>query len=48
MARNMLEAADQQAKAGKAALDVGEAANRIGKAQAELFDRWINFWNGRL
>lgn len=48
MARGMMNAAEKQADVASAALDMGEAVNRASKAQNDLFDQWMNFWNGRL
>ncbi len=50
LARDMLSAAQAQAQgeAAQSALDMGQAVNRAGKAQSDLFDQWMNFWNGRL
>ncbi|MBT2188021.1 hypothetical protein [Sphingobium nicotianae] len=48
MARGMMNAAETQADVGKAALDMGEALNQAAKVQNDMFDRWINFWGGRL
>jgi uncharacterized protein (DUF2147 family) len=44
----MMTAAQKQADVASAALDMGEAVNRASKAQNDLFDQWMNFWNGRL
>jgi uncharacterized protein (DUF305 family) len=48
MARGMMTAVQKQADVASAALDMGEAVNRASKAQNDLFDQWMNFWNGRL
>jgi hypothetical protein len=48
MTRGMITAAQKQADVASAALDMGEAVNRASKAQNDLFDQWMNFWNGRL
>jgi len=47
MARGVMTAAEKQADIGKAAIGMGDAVNRASKAQADLFDQWMNFWNGR-
>ncbi|MBN8831916.1 MAG: hypothetical protein J0G94_15135 [Sphingomonadales bacterium] len=48
LARGMMDAAQAQQDVGAAALDMGEAVNRASKAQADMFDQWVNFWTGRL
>jgi uncharacterized protein (DUF305 family) len=47
MARGMMDAAQKQGDIAASALDMGEAVNRAGKAQADLLGQWMNFWNGR-
>ncbi|WP_264574585.1 hypothetical protein [Sphingobium sp. B11D3A] len=52
MAREMIDAVESHAAMGpkgmgQAALDMGEAMNRAGKAQADLIGRWSSWWSGR-
>ena len=47
LAQDMMHAAQKQAAVGQAALDMGEAVNKAGKAQVDLLDQWMGFWGGK-